>query len=222
VAGGRQARAGLQLIHGESDKHSGRSAAAVWQRAGAQKPSPGFQQRVVPPLRGAASIRLIIVGRYRASESVEDRGPDRGGFTGEGARQPAGAIRQDRQGDRSAPLVVLLGDQLPVRVQTSRHGAGQHREPIRIEFPRMAYQGWFDLGNQLRLLREHPVGQPVDRGGDNRGVSSRDRPLRQRCGDVRESRLQSLASNGPSQPQVGGHPNPAGGLPPANPQSLGQ
>jgi hypothetical protein len=118
---------GLQLIHGQRDQDGGRSAAAVRQRTGAQQPPPGIQQRVVPPLRGAAPIRLVIVGRYRAGERVEDRGPHRGGLSGDGGGQPAGAVRQHRQGDRSVPLVILLRDQLPVRVQTGGHGPGQHR-----------------------------------------------------------------------------------------------
>src|SRR6185437_11754073 len=61
VPGGGHPGAGLELLQGHRDEDGGRGAAGVGQGAGPQQPLPGVQQRVVPPLPGAAPIPLPTV-----------------------------------------------------------------------------------------------------------------------------------------------------------------
>ena len=111
-----------------------RGAAGIGQRAGAQQPLPGIQQRIVPPLPGTAPIPLpgIDVGDW-AGEGGKDGLPHRGRLTGQLRLQPAGAVRQHGQGGVPAPIVVAFGGEDPVRVQAGPHRPGQHRQLVRIQ-----------------------------------------------------------------------------------------
>ena len=72
------------------DEHGGGGAASIRQRASPEQPLPGVQQRVMPPLPGAAPIPLpgINVGDW-AGEGGKDGLPHRGRLTGQLRLQPA-------------------------------------------------------------------------------------------------------------------------------------
>ena len=80
--------------------------------------------------------------------------------------------------------------------------------------------------DQRRLHRpglpQDSGGQPVDRAADQSRVPIGDRALSDRGGDLREPRRQRLARHRPPRPQLRRQPHPPGGLPPADPQPLGQ
>jgi len=117
-----------------------------------------------------------------------------------------------------APLLVAFGYEHPVRVQAGPHRAGQHRQLIRVHGAGVL--------NQRRLyglgVTQGRLGQVGDRSANQGRVPIGNRSFSHRRRNFWEPRRQTFSGQSAARSQLRGQPYPPGGLPPADPQPLGQ